>query len=133
VAFSPDGNRLASASNDEMVRVWDASSGQQLLTLKGHTGEVRAVAFNPGGNRVASAADNHTVKVWDAQTGQEALALKGHTHGVFGVAWSPDGNRLASASGSMTVGCGPSSARERRGFRVLLDAGRAPSPAAAGL
>ena len=103
MAFSPDGQRLASASGDETVKVWDAATGQETLTLKGHTGAVKSVAFSPDGKRLASASCDQTVKVWDAATGQETLTLKGHTGVVTGVAFSPDGKRLASASQDRTV------------------------------
>ena len=55
MAFSPDGKRLASASGDGTVKVWDAATGQETLTLKGHTGVVSSVAFSPDGKRLASA------------------------------------------------------------------------------
>ena len=84
--------------SDKTVKVWDAQTGQELLTLKGHTGQVNSVAFSPDGKRLASAAADKTVKVWDAQTGQELLTFKGHTGGVSSVAFSPDGKRLASGS-----------------------------------
>jgi hypothetical protein len=103
VAFSLDGKRLASASHDETVKIWDASIGQELLTLKGHTNKVFSVAFSPDGKRLASASQDRTVKVWDAGSGQETLTLKGHTVTVAGVAFSPDGKRLASAGGDQTV------------------------------
>ena len=80
VAFSPDGKRIASASQDRTVKVWDARTGQETLTLKGHTDVVSgSVAFSPDGKRLASASEDGTVKVWDAGTGQEILTLKGHT------------------------------------------------------
>ena len=81
------------------MKVWDAQTGQELLTLKGHTGMAPSVAFSPDGKRLASslAGGHRRVKVWDAQTGQELLTLKGHTGRVRSVAFSPDGKRLASA------------------------------------
>jgi tetratricopeptide (TPR) repeat protein len=67
VAFSPDGQRLASASWDQSVKLWDAVSGQELRTLKGHTNMVSSVAFSPDGQRLASASHDATVKLWDAR------------------------------------------------------------------
>ena len=99
VAFSPDGSRLASASDDKTVKVWDATSGRQMLTLEGHSDLVRSVAFSPDGKRLASASDDRTVKVWDVTTGKETLVLKGHASRVMSVAFSLDGKRLASAAG----------------------------------
>jgi hypothetical protein len=64
--FSPDGRRLATASWDRTVKVWDAQTGQEAITLKGHTGWVEGVAFSPDGQHIASASDDRTVKVWDA-------------------------------------------------------------------
>ena len=68
-----------SGSEDKTVKVWDAATGQEMLTLKGHTVAVSSVAFSPDGKRIVTGSRDKTVKVWDAATGQEMLTLKGHT------------------------------------------------------
>jgi WD40 repeat protein/serine/threonine protein kinase len=103
VAWSPDSKRLASASRDKTVLVWDASSGQTTLTYTGHADQVNSVAWSPDGTRLASASGDGTVRVWDANSGQTTLIYRGHTDQVNSVAWSPDGTRLASASVDQTV------------------------------
>ena len=95
MAYSPDGRRIASASGDKSVKVWDAATGQEPLTLRGHTAIVQGVAYSPDGRRIASAGYDGTVKLWDAATGQEALTLRGAPNFVFGVAYSPDGRHIA--------------------------------------
>ena len=96
LAFSPDGKKLVAASRDDgTVRVWDAQTGQPLLTLKGHTGLVHGVAFSPDGRRLASASSDQTVRVWDAAMGQEVLLIKLDSFPVGRVCFSPDGKRLA--------------------------------------
>ena len=112
VAFSPDGRRVATSGGENgengtgprqrpgVVKVWDASTGQELLTVK-HPSRLYGVAFSPDGKRLASASGaGWTVKVWDAQTGQEILSFQG---GSIRVAFSPDGKRLATGSSDTTV------------------------------
>jgi WD40 repeat protein/transcriptional regulator with XRE-family HTH domain len=98
VAFSPDGTRLATASNDKTAKVWDAATGQELLTLRGHTSPLAAVTFSPDGMYVATASHDTSAKLWNAMTGQELHTFAGHSGWVLSVAFSPDGNRLATAS-----------------------------------
>ncbi|MEH2319147.1 nSTAND1 domain-containing NTPase, partial [Nostoc sp.] len=64
VSFSPDGKMMASASDDNTVKLWNRYSGKQINTLTGHTARVRSVSFSPDGKMMASASDDNTVKLW---------------------------------------------------------------------
>ena len=67
--WSPDGTRLASASRDGTVRIWDVRAGKTTLIYRGHRNEVLTVAWSPNGKMLASAGRDGTVQVWNAQTG----------------------------------------------------------------
>jgi WD40 repeat protein len=67
VAYSPDGKRLASGSNDKTIKLWDVETQKAIATLRGHTGAVLCVAFGPKGERLVSAGDDATVRLWDAR------------------------------------------------------------------
>jgi Tol biopolymer transport system component len=82
------------------VQVWDAVSGETMLTYRGHSAWIRrGLAWSPDGTHIASGAWDRTVQVWDASTGQRLLTYEGHEAIVYAVAWSPDGEYLASSAG----------------------------------
>ena len=104
IAVSPDAKRLvANASGSDTPTVWNATTGQPIFTLKGHTRPVLSVAYSPDGERIVSGSGDASLKVWDAKTGREMLTLKGHRDDVTSVAFSPDSKRIASGSEDTTV------------------------------
>ena len=98
VALSPDGGRAVTASFDGRVTVWDARTGEALVSLAGHAGPVYCVAVSPDGRRVASGGADRTVRVWDIATGAALLTLPGHADAVRAVGFTADGGRVMSAS-----------------------------------
>jgi WD40 repeat protein len=109
VAFSPDGRRLASAGSDRIVRLWDMTTGQEVLSLRGHEDIIGRLLFSPDGQRLASASQDGMVRVWDASPFDEnsdprIRTLGGPDDGEFnGVAFDPEGRWLASASSDKSI------------------------------
>jgi len=104
VTFSPDSKILASGSQDQMIRLWDPSTGQCLNILQAtHSERVVAVAFSPDGKILASGSPDRTLCLWDTSTGQCLKTLQGHTDQVWSVAFSPDSKILASGSDDGTI------------------------------
>src|SRR5262249_35156726 len=102
LAFSPDGWRLASASKDGTIGVWDATplreqEKQETPTFRHHGNEVWTLAVSPDGRKVVSAGLSAPPRVWDPLTGQEIARFPGQHDVVFCVAWRPDGQRIAIA------------------------------------
>jgi WD40 repeat protein/uncharacterized protein YeeX (DUF496 family) len=88
-------DRLVTASDDQTVRVWETTTGQELISLPAR-GLVRSVAFSPDGKRLVSAILNGGVRIWDPPT-REVFTLRGHTNQIRCLTYSPDGQVLASA------------------------------------
>lgn len=100
LAFSPDGQILASAGRDKTIRLWDLSNGEQIgEPLIGHTDWVSSVAFSPDGKYLASAGWDAIINLWNPKTGEQlGTSLTGHTELISSVSFSPDGEILASGS-----------------------------------
>jgi WD40 repeat protein/serine/threonine protein kinase len=100
--FSPGGERIASASQDGKVTIWDAQSGQQLVQFRAHDQHARSVAFSPDGRLLATTSWDRTVKIWEVQTlardrNPSPLHTLTHQGAAWHVVFSSDGKRLASA------------------------------------
>ena len=102
VAWSPDRRRIASGGHDRTVQIWDATTGINIFTYRGHTGDVTAVAWSPNGQYIASAGLDKTVQVWETSSGHKLLTYDGHSGMVYAITWSPDGKYIASTSGGGT-------------------------------
>jgi WD40 repeat protein len=103
VAFSPDGQLVASASWDKTVRLWEAATGTCRSTLEGHSDYVTAVVFSPDGQLVASASDDKTVRLWETATRTCRSTLKCHSSAVPAVAFSPDGQVFHTNVGEISL------------------------------
>jgi WD40 repeat protein len=102
-AYSPDGRRIVTASNDKTARIWDAATGAQLAVLRGHDDAVTSAAYSPDGRRIVTTSLDKTARVWDATTGAQLAVLRGHDSGVASAAYSPDGTRIVTASADKTA------------------------------
>ncbi len=103
VAYSPDGQTLASGSSTWTLRLWDAHAGKLLQSLDGHSGSVTSIAYQPGGRLLASASNNGTVRLWDLAASQMLSVMQMHRGSIRSVAWNSSGELLASASDDRTI------------------------------
>jgi WD40 repeat protein len=109
IAFSADGQRLASGGWDETVKFWEVPSGEKLSTVEGKIKRVEAVAFSRDGRWLAAENSNYAVTLWDATTGQAIRTLTGSppsgpgNNWVYSIAFSPDGRWLAAGVDNKTI------------------------------
>jgi|SRR6516165_2020628 WD40 repeat protein len=103
LTFNPEGNLLATAGFDNLVKLWEFPAGKELRSLAGHTGPVYSVAFSPDGKTLASSSHDQTIRLWNVADGKFLRELKGHTGIVDSVAFNHDGTLVASGSGDKSV------------------------------
>lgn len=98
VAFSPDNMKIVTGGDNGTVYVYDASNGNQIMALAGHTAPVLAVAYSPNGNNIASADQSGKVKIWDATSGALLSTISAHNAAINTVKFSPDNNSIVTGA-----------------------------------
>lgn len=108
IAFSPDaaglnGQLLATGSEDQTIRLWDATTGACLNVLKGHTKPIETITFSPNGETIASGSDDGTVRLWNRQTGDCRSTFTPGVGRVLSLAFSPDSTLMAIGGSNQTA------------------------------
>jgi len=103
IAFSPDGKYVAGSGYQQIIKVWDRSTGKLIKKLKGHTAGILALDFHPTKPILASGSHDGTLKIWDFLHQKEIQSFTDQTVSVSGVKFSPNGNLLASSAWDKTV------------------------------
>ena len=103
VAWSPDGQWLATGDQDGTILLRDPATGEPQVTLVTPDGEVTALAFSPDGETLAVGSGRNRVALWDIETGQEIARWVPHTGGVSGLLYTLDGSVLITAGGDGSV------------------------------
>src|SRR5262249_45707087 len=103
LAFSLDGKRLATASADGQVVIWNPENSQSVAEIWPSSTRITALAFSPNGSRIATGGDDHQVRLWDVETGEPVTESLPHTGPIRGLFFQNDGRLLVSASGDGAV------------------------------
>jgi WD40 repeat protein len=97
-AWSPDGRRIVTASDDGTARVWNADGSGSPIFLRGHETVIESAAWSPDGRRIVTASFDDTARVWNADGFGSPIVLRGHRGDVHSAEWSPDGKRIVTTS-----------------------------------
>ena len=103
VAFSQDGNKIVTGSDDKIVRILDTLTGNVEKTLNGHTDIIMSVSFSPDGMKIVSGSSDNTVRIWNSLDGTIIKTLDGYSGNVLSVAFSPDGKKIVFGSTNKTI------------------------------
>ena len=103
VAFSSDGQYVASGSSDKTIKLWNVETGKEIQTFSGHSERVESVAFSPDGRFILSGSLDQTLKTWDVTTGKEIRTFSGHSGTINYVAFSPNGRSVFSRDSDKTL------------------------------
>lgn len=103
LAFSPNGDILATGDGNGFIQIWNIKNQQQLAMLKGHSRGVRSVVFSPDGQFLASGGEDSIVKLWDIEKKECLYILEGHTNWVRSIAFSLNNRFLATGSSDLTI------------------------------
>jgi WD40 repeat protein len=100
VAYSPSGSLIATGSEDHSIYLWDAHTGKQIRTLKGHRNTIEAIKFSHDGKWLASGSWDKTARIWDVETGNPIKTIDAHKDHVHDIAFSPDDTRFVTGGGN---------------------------------
>jgi WD40 repeat protein len=109
IAFSPDGDKIASSTDLGFIELWNVNTGKRIFLLDGRSGNynvssrVSSVVFSPDGNTLASGSWDNTIHLWSVSTGKTISTISDHSDKVTSVAFSPDGKILASGSADKSI------------------------------
>lgn len=103
VVISPNGQTLATGSDDFTIELWDLNTQKLISTFTGHQNAVKSMAISPDGNLLASASADSTIKIWHLETAELLHNLTGHSDWVKSVAISPDSKILVSGAQDKTI------------------------------
>jgi WD40 repeat protein/uncharacterized caspase-like protein len=98
VAFSKDGRFILTGASDQLVVIWDATTGGEIRRFAGHSEQVTAVAFSPDAKFILSGSTDETARLWDVEAGNEIRRFAAEPSTILSVAFSPDGQFVLTGS-----------------------------------